>query len=83
MRNLLSFHLSVCPQDLPNQIEAGQEAEAESSDSAVDQDEDREHDPVQRQAQALEEDQAQAVNLLLLVQSWNRLMDRPICSMLM
>ena len=76
---MLSF--PVCPQDFPYQIEAGQEAEAESSDSSVDQDEDREHDPVQRQAQALEEDQAQAVNLLrrFILESSYVIMDRPIC----
>ena len=57
------YSLPVGSQDFPNQVQARQEAEAESSHSPVDQDEDRQHDPIQRQAQALEEDQAQALNL--------------------
>ena len=79
------YSLPVGSQDFPNQVQARQEAEAESSHSPVDQDEDRQHDPIQRQAQALEEDQAQAVNLLrrFILESSYVIMDRPICLMFM
>merc|ERR1711997_1136517 len=52
-------------QDVPDQDQAGQEAQAKPSHPPVDQDEDWQHHQVQRQEETLEEDQAQVVNPVL------------------
>merc|ERR1712026_572341 len=46
---------------VPYQDQVGQEAQAEPSHPPVDQDEDWQHHQVQRQEEALEEDQAEVV----------------------
>jgi len=52
----------VGPEDVQDQEASVQEGQAEPPHPTVDQDEDRQHYPVQRQEEALEEDQAEAVN---------------------